>query len=721
MAIGVAGGFQVENAGWEFEKQHSIAVVHSAHEITRVPLSEVDAVPMSVSMAAHAIVDHQDGYVEEAVQEWEEKRAPSRYADALIQLPDPPPISQHPDSWACGCGCGLKQNLWLNLSDGYIGGGRKNWDGSGGCGGALEHFRATGQRYPLCAKLGTITAEGADVFSYAPDEDDMVLDPHLEKHLQHFGISMREMTKVDKTMAELEIEANMKFEWDALTEANATLKPLAGANFVGLKNLGNTCYVNSLLQLLFSLNSFRKQYLVSRDQVFSESPAAAPATDFETQMKKLARALLSDDYNGRVADDAEDPVDISPKMLKSIVGRDNPEYRGTEQQDVHAYYQHFLQILSLADRRRGGSTELARMFSFTLEERIESLDSGKVKYREQAGENTLCLSVPLECATNQDEVAAYESAVAAAADSSSVPEVLARVPFSALLEKYAAPGMIEYKDPESGRMGNATKATRLSTFPPYLFVQIRRYLQDDFGNAKKISASVPVPSELDLSSIRGSGPKEGEVLMKDEGPPEANAAFVDAILGMGFGDNAAKRACLATKNVGVEQAMEWIFAHMDDPDLNDPLPAPGGAAASGPPVNEESLAMLVSMGFSQRHSEQALRATDGDLERAAVWVMSHPEEAEPTPAPAASSGGEAAGGAAPSYDVADPCTYRLQGFASHMGSSVHCGHYVAHIRKDGKWVIFNDRKVAESENPPVDRGYLYLFVRTDVDLPSLSA
>ena len=34
--------------------------------------------------------------------------------------------------------------------------------------------------------------------------------------------------------------------------------------------------------------------------------------------------------------------------------------------------------------------------------------------------------------------------------------------------------------------------------------------------------------------------------------------------------------------------------------------------------------MLMSMGFGKTHSEQALRATDGDLERAAVWVMSHP-------------------------------------------------------------------------------------------------
>ncbi len=55
----------------------------------------------------------------------------------------------------------------------------QNWDGSGGNGAALRHFEATGAKYPLVVKLGTITPHGADVFSYAPDENDMVEDPKL--------------------------------------------------------------------------------------------------------------------------------------------------------------------------------------------------------------------------------------------------------------------------------------------------------------------------------------------------------------------------------------------------------------------------------------------------------------------------------------------------------------------------------------------------------------
>ncbi len=56
----------------------------------------------------------------------------------------------------------------------FIRSGRRNWDGSGGTGAALCHYEQTGAKYPLAVKLGTITPHGADVYSYASDEDCMV-------------------------------------------------------------------------------------------------------------------------------------------------------------------------------------------------------------------------------------------------------------------------------------------------------------------------------------------------------------------------------------------------------------------------------------------------------------------------------------------------------------------------------------------------------------------
>jgi ubiquitin carboxyl-terminal hydrolase 5/13 len=57
--------------------------------------------------------------------------------------------------------------------------------------------------------------------------------------------------------------------------------------------------------------------------------------------------------------------------------------------------------------------------------------------------------------------------------------------------------------------------------------------------------------------------------------------------------------------------------------------------------------------------------------------------------------------------------YTMVGMISHIGKNTGSGHYVAHIKHDGQWVIFNDEKVARSENPPLQHAYLYLFQRTD--------
>ena len=49
-----------------------------------------------------------------------------------------------------------------------------------------------------------------------------------------------------------------------------------------------------------------------------------------------------------------------------------------------------------------------------------------------------------------------------------------------------------------------------------------------------------------------------------------------------------------------------------------------------------------------------------------------------------------------------------------MGASTGCGHYVAHAKRGGRWLLLNDDKVAASTAVPTELGYVYLYRRDDV-------
>jgi ubiquitin carboxyl-terminal hydrolase 5/13 len=111
----------------------------------------------------------------------------------------------------------------------------------------------------------------------------------------------------------------------------------------------------------------------------------------------------------------------------------------------------------------------------------------------------------------------------------------------------------------------------------------------------------------------------------------------------------------------------------------------------------------------------ALQATNGDLERAADWIFSHMDDLAHEEAPPVAPAAAAAPAAPAAETLSDgPGRYRLVAFVTHLGSSTASGHYVAHVRKGGQWVLYNDTKVARSETPPSDLGYLYVYARADM-------
>jgi ubiquitin carboxyl-terminal hydrolase 5/13 len=219
LAIGVEGGFGTDDDKYETITKHSIVVLENPSKvIVEVPFDVNDDdgkanFPKEVVDSVSSVIHHVGLAVQQDLTAWEddEEVPVSKYCLDLPFIDNGVTISPHPKTWKCEKH-GTTENLWLNLSDGFIGGGRKHWDGSGGSNGALDHFIETGEKYPLVVKLGTITAEGstvhADCYSYAKDEDGPVKIPNLTEILAKRGIQVAGLQKTEKSTAELEVELN---------------------------------------------------------------------------------------------------------------------------------------------------------------------------------------------------------------------------------------------------------------------------------------------------------------------------------------------------------------------------------------------------------------------------------------------------------------------------------------------------------------------------------
>lgn len=124
--------------------------------------------------------------------------------------------------------------------------------------------------------------------------------------------------------------------------------------------------------------------------------------------------------------------------------------------------------------------------------------------------------------------------------------------------------------------------------------------------------------------------------------------------------------------------------------------------------------LVASLGaFTPDQVRAALKATSGAADRAADWLFSHMDDLDGAIA-ALDTGGTPQESKGPLIPLEDgEGKYSLVGMVSHIGKNTGSGHYVAHLKKDGKWVIFNDEKVALSHKPPYQHAYLYLFQRKD--------
>ncbi|KAF6752100.1 hypothetical protein DFP72DRAFT_968124 [Ephemerocybe angulata] len=707
-------------------------VVSSNPDIKRL----VDGVMTSLSSARQS-----------EVKAWEEEITPCEHTLMLEQF-DTGKIAE---SGLAHCkSCDLKENLWLCLTCGSLGCGRKQFGGvPGGNGHGLEHYEQTG--HPVAVKLGTITAEGeADIYCYKCN--DAKQDPELKSHLAAFGINVGSLTKTEKSMTELQIEQNLRYDFSLLSEDGHALQPVFGPGLTGLANLGNSCYMASVLQTLFALPSFKARYYESYHTALAkehaeECDAALPAECVECQMVKVADGLLSGRYShpentaslppshtsaDRLQHESPTPVfqkGVRPMGFKRLVGKGHEEFATMRQQDSEEFFTWLISVIRRDLKKYAGAggvraEDPTGVFSYALEQRLQCGECKRVRYRRDEMD-VVSVAVPANVKPRGDAMN-----VEGEGEGKTEYE---EVELTKCLDGLLGTEALEYACPACAKNVVALKQTKFASFPEVLVVHAKKFQLVNWVPAKlDIPIILPEDNVLEFTEAHlGSGLKEGEEPLPEDtgnasagggggGLPEFNEAALEQLQMMGFPLVRCQKALLATGNADAEVAMGWLFEHMEDADIDDPIVAKTSTGGAAEP-SAEMVRMLADMGFTSAQARKALKETSGDAERAVEWLFSHPDDTGEDTSPSATASSSSAAPAKLPGSTEVPVKYRLKAFISHKGPSVHSGHYVAHIRVeaagdcDEGWVLFNDEKVVKADRESVRElkrlAYLYFFER----------
>lgn len=563
----------------------------------------------------------------------------------------------------------MKENLWLCLECGNLGCGRAQFGGVGGNSHGLQHTKETG--HAVAVKLGSITPDGnADIYCYACDEER--IDKDLVQHLAHWGINIADRQKTEKSVTEMQLEQNLKWDFSTTTEDGKEMKPLFGPGLTGLKNLGNSCYMASVLQCLFSMPEFQRRYY----QPNEEAPRTqAPAEDLETQLRKIADGLLSGRYSHPDSDfapsermvESHSQKGLVPAMFKHLIGQGHEEFSTMRQQDAFELLLHLFKLITRSSHTAPLSNPVDS-FRFELEERLQCLNCKRVRYRTDEQDN---ISIPVP-ARRKPHVTNGEA--------EGVKDKFEPVTLNECLDIFTGSEQVELTCPACESKDGFVKRSLFKTLPRVLAMNTRRFELVDWVPTKLDIPVVVGDAEINLDRYLSSGPQDYEVLLPEE--VNAKPSFVpnEAALGqleaMGFPRVRCEKALYATGNSEADAAMNWLFAHMEDPDIDEPrnLAAPSTEATRGS-ISQEAIETLAATGISVPQARKALKETDGDLNRALDWVFSHPDDqgdfGEETSVYATKDTLQVE--KAQAGTSATPATYRLKSIVCHKGASIHAG------------------------------------------------
>lgn len=694
-------GSKTKQPKLEVQEQKETDVYDIATKIYVAPLdqySSIEESPEPVKLLAKLILSANSAEKNDEIKAWENEVYPCEHSSNIV--------AEKKDVNLTKCSkCDLEENLWLCFTCGAIGCGRQQFGSDiQGNSHALKHYEETG--HSVAVKLGSLSAENEDNCDcYCYKCNDEVKVPQLGEKLLNYGIDLGTVVKTEKNLVELNLDRNMNWQFNLDGQDGELLKPIYGPGLTGLQNLGNSCYLNSTIQALFSFPSYRSFFSsLEFDKLVKD-----PATDLRSQMIKLHDGLLSGRYSRPNELKGEDyQLGLKPSAFKSHIGADHFEFKTNKQQDANEF---LLYLLDKLDKEFGLS--LNKQFKFLLGSKLVCTECHAGTSSEELVDN---ISVALNAKfTGEDENGKKQ-----------YKEINMKDCFANSLGTEQIDG---YQCDTCGKKTTAVKQTGFATYPENLIVNAQRIQLENWVPVK-VDAPILLPEQIDLSSFAAPKFEENETKLEKKEESSSGTEFLPneeafaQLLSMGFPDVRCIKGLYNTGNKNAEDAMNWIFAHMDDADIDAPFnpaeTAQNNTADSRQP-DSEAIDNLVAMGFTSQLAKKALVVNGNDVNVAVEWLFNNPDDngvIEDTK-PAVNVQKEAeelkdallrlAGEARAAH-------YELKAVICHKGNSPHTGHYVVFIKHEGKWVLFNDEKVVECQSTNladmVNCGYVYFFAKT---------
>lgn len=244
----------------------------------------------------------------------------------------------------------------------------------------------------------------------------------------------------------------------------------------GLRNLGNTCYINASLQALLTLTSFINDIcgdpegmLVTMIESVNERSFYKAFVDFCKGMNKSRSGV------------------VSPSDLKELIGATNARFLGYNQEDAHEF---LLTVLNTLDEERAKLDDAEdkksvthKYFAFSLE---HTLCCKVCNHQRVFMEDYLDMSVELGGVSEDQE-----------------EEGGSRNLLSVLRHFLRREEDVEWKCPtEDCGANTASMEHRLSRLPQVLLLHLKRFVYNEATDVfEKCKVPVEIPLRLDLAEL----------------------------------------------------------------------------------------------------------------------------------------------------------------------------------------------------------------------------